>query len=132
MIVFGILMTERDPWIFSALVCYIMLCFGGGFATMPSFVLDVFGARKMSAVYGVMLTAGRRPRLRPPLHRHLNDQSHRRHHLLLPDWGADLGLGYVFSYLLSDNASDFSVQRGTRCVSTELRHRSAVCRIDIS
>ena len=57
MIVFGILMTERDPWIFSALVCYIMLCFGGGFATMPSFVLDVFGARKMSAVYGVMLTA---------------------------------------------------------------------------
>ena len=57
MIVFGILMTERDPWIFSALVCYIMLCFGGGFATMPSFVLDVFGAKKMSAVYGVMLTA---------------------------------------------------------------------------
>ena len=57
MIVFGILMTERDPWVFSVLVCYIMLCFGGGFATMPSFVLDVFGAKKMSAVYGVMLTA---------------------------------------------------------------------------
>ena len=39
MIVFGILMTERNPWIFSALVCYVLLCFGGGFATMPSFVL---------------------------------------------------------------------------------------------
>ena len=41
MVVFGILMTERNPWVFSALVCYILLCFGGGFATMPSFILDV-------------------------------------------------------------------------------------------
>ena len=56
-VVFGILMTERDPWIFSALVCYILLCFGGGFATMPSFITDVFGAKKMSAIYGVSLTA---------------------------------------------------------------------------
>ena len=57
MIVFGILMTERDPWIFSALVCYILLCFGGGFATMPSFIIDVFGAKKMSSIYGAVLTA---------------------------------------------------------------------------
>jgi len=57
MIVFGILMTERDPWVFSVLVCYILLCFGGGFATMPSFIIDVFGARKMSAIYGAVLTA---------------------------------------------------------------------------
>ena len=56
-VVFGILMTERDPWIFSILVCYILLCFGGGFATMPSFILDVFGAKKMSAIYGFVLTA---------------------------------------------------------------------------
>jgi len=57
MIVFGVLMTERNPWIFSALVCYILLCFGGGFGTMPSFVMDVFGAKKMSVMYGAMLTA---------------------------------------------------------------------------
>ena len=56
-IVFGILMTERNPWIFSVLVCYILLCFGGGFAVMPSFVLDVFGAKKMSTLYGLILTA---------------------------------------------------------------------------
>src|SRR2546427_300116 len=34
MIVFGMLMTERNPWVFSVLVCYILLCFGGGFGTM--------------------------------------------------------------------------------------------------
>ena len=57
LVVFGILMTERDPWIFSILICYVMLCFGGGFATMPSFVLDVFGPKKMSTLYGLILTA---------------------------------------------------------------------------
>lgn len=57
LIVFGMLMTERDPWIFSALVCYVLLCFGGGFGTMPSFVLDVFGSRRMSVMYGALLTA---------------------------------------------------------------------------
>lgn len=57
MIVFGILMTERNPWIFSGLVCYVLLCFGGGFGTMPAFVADVFGAKRMSVMYGAMLTA---------------------------------------------------------------------------
>ena len=27
------------PWLFAALVCYVLLCYGGGFGTMPSFVL---------------------------------------------------------------------------------------------
>ncbi len=57
MVVFAILMTENDPWIFSVLICYILLCFGGGFATMPSYIVDVFGSRHMSAVYGAVLTA---------------------------------------------------------------------------
>ena len=42
---------------FSALGGYVLLCFGGGFATMPSFVLEVFGARRMSVIYGAILTA---------------------------------------------------------------------------
>ncbi|MYD42405.1 MAG: OFA family MFS transporter [Gammaproteobacteria bacterium] len=56
-VVFGILMTERDPWIFSILLCYVLLCFGGGFATIPSFISDVFGTKKMSSLYGFILTA---------------------------------------------------------------------------
>ena len=104
MIVFGILMTERDPWIFSALVCYIMLCFGGGFATMPSFVLDVFGAKKMSAVYGVMLTAWAAAGVCGPLYiGYLKDQYPDRAIIYCFLIGVlILGLGYVFSYLLSD------------------------------
>lgn len=46
-----------SPWIFGLLVCYVLLCYGGGFGTMPSFVLDVFGWRLMPMVYGSILTA---------------------------------------------------------------------------
>ena len=105
MIVFGILMTERNPWIFSALVCYVLLCFGGGFATMPSFIGDVFGTKKMSAIYGAVLTAWAAAGIFGPLYvGHLKDQYPDRAVLYCFLIGIPLlGLGYVFSYLLSDD-----------------------------
>ena len=104
MLVFGILMTETNPWVFSALVCYVLLCFGGGFATMPSFVLDVFGTRKMSTIYGAVLTAWAAAGITGPLYvGYLKD--------MYPDRAVMycfligilmLGAGYLFSYLLND------------------------------
>ena len=105
MLVFAILMTERDPWIFSALVCYILLCFGGGFATMPSFVLDVFGSKHMSTIYGAMLTAWAAAGIFGPLYvGYLKDQYPDRAVIYCFLVGIlILGLGYVFTYLLSDD-----------------------------
>ena len=105
MVVFGILMTERNPWIFSILVCYILLCFGGGFATMPSFVLDVFGQKKMSTIYGTILTAWAAAGICGPLYvGYLKDQYPDRAIIYCFLIGIlMLGLGFVFSYLLSDD-----------------------------
>jgi len=35
----------------------VLLCFGGGFGTMPSIIAEYFGARHMGANYGAILTA---------------------------------------------------------------------------
>jgi OFA family oxalate/formate antiporter-like MFS transporter len=56
-VVFILLVVTRNPWVFAILVCWVLLCYGGGFGTMPSFIGDVFGTRLMSAVYGAVLTA---------------------------------------------------------------------------
>lgn len=56
-VAFGLLIVTANPWLFGALICYILLCYGGGFGTMPSFILDTFGPRLMAAAYGVILTA---------------------------------------------------------------------------
>ncbi|MCY4564162.1 MAG: OFA family MFS transporter [Gammaproteobacteria bacterium] len=105
LLVFGILMTERDPIIFSILVCYILLCFGGGFATVPSFVLDVFGSKRMSVIYGAMLTAWAAAGIFGPLYvGSLKDQYPDRAVIYCFLIGIlILGLGYVFTYLLSDD-----------------------------
>jgi OFA family oxalate/formate antiporter-like MFS transporter len=55
--VFVALMFINSPWIFGALVCYVLLCYGGGFGTAPSTIMTIFGARLMAVVYGAMLTA---------------------------------------------------------------------------
>lgn len=104
MVVFGVLMSERDPWIFAALVCYILLCFGGGFATMPSFVSDVFGSKRMSAIYGTILTAWSAAGIFGPLYMgYLRDQYPDRFIIYCFLGGVlILGMGYVFSYLLND------------------------------
>ncbi len=56
-VVFLLLSAVSQPWLFAVLVCYVLLCYGGGFGTMPSFVMDVFGSRLMPVVYGTILTA---------------------------------------------------------------------------
>ena len=35
----------------------ILMCYGGGFGTMPAFAADYFGARNVGSIYGLMLTA---------------------------------------------------------------------------
>ncbi|HNV81883.1 MAG: OFA family MFS transporter [Tenuifilaceae bacterium] len=56
-LVFIAMIYTGSPWLFGILVCYVLLCYGGGFGTMPSFVLDIFHAKLMPVVYGTILTA---------------------------------------------------------------------------
>ena len=105
MVVFGILMTETNPWIFSALVCYVLLCFGGGFATMPSFIVDVFGSKNMSKIYGTVLTAWSAAGIIGPMYvGYLKDTYPDRAVMYCFLIGiVMLGAGYVFSFLLDDS-----------------------------
>jgi len=41
----------------SVLFAIVLLCYGGGFGTMPSFVADYFGTRYMGLIYGWILLA---------------------------------------------------------------------------
>ncbi|MGA8530400.1 MAG: OFA family MFS transporter [Acidobacteriaceae bacterium] len=41
----------------TALVFIILMCYGGGFGTMPAFAADYFGAKNIGPIYGLMLTA---------------------------------------------------------------------------
>ncbi len=42
---------------FTIICCYILLCYGGGFGSMPAFAADTFGTRCMGEIYGKVLLA---------------------------------------------------------------------------
>lgn len=42
---------------FTVIACYLLACYGGGFATMPAFCADSFGPACIGRIYGTMLTA---------------------------------------------------------------------------
>ena len=35
----------------------VLMCYGGGFGTMPAFAADYFGPKNVGPIYGLMLTA---------------------------------------------------------------------------
>ena len=43
--------------VFATLACIILLCYGGGFGTMPAFTADYFGPANVGRIYGLLLTA---------------------------------------------------------------------------
>ncbi|MGB4586186.1 MAG: OFA family MFS transporter [Rectinemataceae bacterium] len=55
--IFAILILTENPWVFAALLCWILFCYGGGFGTMPATISELFGQANMTVIYGVVLTA---------------------------------------------------------------------------
>jgi len=43
--------------VFTLIAFVILLCYGGGFGTMPAFTADYFGSRDVGSIYGLILTA---------------------------------------------------------------------------
>ncbi len=54
---FILLPHAASPLLFQALVFLILTCYGGGFATVPAYVGDLFGNGHLSVIYGRLLTA---------------------------------------------------------------------------
>ena len=43
--------------VMSILTFVVLMCYGGGFGTMPAFAADYFGSKNVGPIYGLMLTA---------------------------------------------------------------------------
>jgi len=56
-VVFVLLSLVHNFGMLAILLFIVLLCYGGGFGTMPAFAADFFGPRNVGSVYGLMLTA---------------------------------------------------------------------------
>lgn len=56
-VAFYLLTQTASPVWFPVLFYVIISCYGGGFATMPAFLSDVFGTKELAAIHGRILSA---------------------------------------------------------------------------
>jgi OFA family oxalate/formate antiporter-like MFS transporter len=54
---FWILPGISSAAILTVLSFIVLMCYGGGFGTMPAFAADYFGSKNVGPIYGLMLTA---------------------------------------------------------------------------
>ncbi len=50
-----LLPSISSAWVFAIVCCYVLSCYGGGFATMPAFAADTFGTACLGSIYGKIL-----------------------------------------------------------------------------
>jgi OFA family oxalate/formate antiporter-like MFS transporter len=54
---FWILPGISSAGILTVVAFIVLMCYGGGFGTMPAFTADYFGSKNVGPIYGLMLTA---------------------------------------------------------------------------
>ncbi|MCX7025293.1 MAG: OFA family MFS transporter [Spirochaetes bacterium] len=107
-LIFIALIFVQSPILFAILVCYILLCYGGGFGTAPSYVLTVFGNKIMGVVYGCLLTAWSAAGLVGPqvaaIIKDSNKDPTRAATITYIVGAVFLSVGFLFALLLSNKA----------------------------
>lgn len=56
-VLFWALPSINSPSLLTIIAFVVLMCYGGGFGTMPAFVADYFGSKNVGPIYGLMLTA---------------------------------------------------------------------------
>ena len=75
-VLFFLLTRAEDFTVLTVLAAVVLLCYGGGFGTMPAFAADYFGPSNVGSIYGLMLTAwGFAGVVGPALIAHLREQT---------------------------------------------------------
>ena len=58
-LLFWFLPSSPRPRLMTIVTFVVLMCYGGGFGTMPAFTADYFGPKNVGPIYGLMLTAWR-------------------------------------------------------------------------
>lgn len=67
LIAFALLPMATNELFFQLLIFIILSCYGGGFASIPAYIGDLFGTKQLGAIHGYILTAWAAAGLAGPL-----------------------------------------------------------------
>lgn len=67
MVIFFFLPQVTIQWLFMGMLIVVYTCYGGGFASIPAYIGDLFGTKQLGAIHGYILTAWAAAGLAGPL-----------------------------------------------------------------
>ncbi len=67
MVIFFFLPQVSIQWLFMGMLIVVYTCYGGGFASIPAYIGDLFGTKQLGAIHGYILTAWAAAGLAGPL-----------------------------------------------------------------
>jgi OFA family oxalate/formate antiporter-like MFS transporter len=56
-VAYFVLPSMQSALAFQAVIFLILSCYGGGFATIPAYIGDMFGTKQLGAIHGYILTS---------------------------------------------------------------------------
>lgn len=57
LVLFAVLPFTTNAIMFQVMLAIIYTCYGGGFASIPAYIADIFGTKQLGAIHGYILTA---------------------------------------------------------------------------
>ncbi|MEK3991710.1 L-lactate MFS transporter [Robertmurraya sp. FSL R5-0851] len=66
-VIFFFLPQVSIQWLFMGMLIVVYTCYGGGFASIPAYIGDLFGTKQLGAIHGYILTAWAAAGLAGPL-----------------------------------------------------------------
>lgn len=56
-VLFALLPFTSNALLFQIMLAVVYTCYGGGFASIPAYIADIFGTKQLGAIHGYILTA---------------------------------------------------------------------------
>jgi MFS transporter, OFA family, oxalate/formate antiporter len=56
-VLFAVLPHTTEAFLFQVMLAVVYTCYGGGFASVPAYIGDLFGTKQLGAIHGYILTA---------------------------------------------------------------------------
>lgn len=111
--------------LFQVLIFVILSCYGGGFATIPAFIGDVFGTKQLGAIHGYILTAWAAAGMAGPLFAAWARTVTNNYNGTMYFFAGMLGVALLISFLMHREISKLR-QQNKKEIAVEIKEEEAV------
>lgn len=117
---FFILPFITNSFIFSVFLYIIVSCYGGGFASLPAFIGDLFGTKQLGAIHGYLLTSWSIAGVVGPMLVSSIYENTQSYTITFYVFGTMLAIGFIVSLLMKRDIKKIRTEKKQKRASGQL------------